>query len=90
MTRSKIPLAFAALFLSTFLTNASAMAQAASPNGGSATAPASGGLLRQNNITSTGATVPHPGVSQSNGPTHLDTSIDRQNEKIEKSICKGC
>jgi hypothetical protein len=48
------------------------------------------GLLRENSITSTGATVPHPGVSQSNGPTPLDRSIERQNDKIQSSICKGC
>jgi len=50
----------------------------------------SAGLLREKNITSTGATVPHPGVSQSNGPTPLDRGIERENDKIQSSICKGC
>lgn len=50
----------------------------------------SAGLLRENNITATGATVPHPGVSQSAGPTPLDHAIERQNDKIDNSICKGC
>jgi hypothetical protein len=47
-------------------------------------------LLRQNNITSTGATVPHPGASQGPGSTPLDRDIDRMNDHIENSICKGC
>jgi hypothetical protein len=50
----------------------------------------SAGLLRENNITGTGATVPHPGVSQGAGPTPLDHAIERQNDKIDNSICKGC
>jgi hypothetical protein len=47
-------------------------------------------LLRQNNITSTGATVPHPGTSQGAGTTPLDQDIERMNDKIESRICKGC
>jgi hypothetical protein len=47
-------------------------------------------LLRQNNITSTGATVPHPGASQGAGETPLDHDIERMNRHIENSICKGC
>jgi hypothetical protein len=46
--------------------------------------------LRQNNITSTGATVPHPGASQGAGPTPLDRDIEHMNDRIENSICKGC
>jgi hypothetical protein len=60
--------------------------------GSTATAPHSdsAGLLRQNNITSTGATVPRPGISQGAGPTPLDHDIERMNDKIQNSICKGC
>ncbi len=47
-------------------------------------------LLRQNNITSTGATVPHPGSSQGAGTTPLDHDIERMNDKIDSRICKGC
>jgi hypothetical protein len=47
-------------------------------------------LLRQNNITSTGKTVPHPGVPQGSGPTPLDYDIERENNRIDSSICKGC
>jgi hypothetical protein len=64
-----------------------------SQNDGQDTAtPPSGntGLLRQNYITSTGATVPRPGVSQSGGSTPLDHDIKRLDNKIDHSICKGC
>jgi len=53
-------------------------------------ANASTNLLRQDYITSTGQTVPHPGQSQSSGPTKLDDTITRENNRIERSICKGC
>jgi hypothetical protein len=61
-------------------------------DGQSTTAPHSenAGLLRQNNITATGATVPRPGVSQGPGPTPLDHDIERLNDRIQNSICKGC
>jgi hypothetical protein len=61
-------------------------------DGSTAAAPRSdsAGLLRQNYITSTGATVPRPGVSQAAGPTALDRGIERLNDKIDNSICKGC
>jgi len=49
----------------------------------------SSALLRQNNITSTGATVPHPGASQGSGPTPLDRDLERMNDRIQ-NICKGC
>lgn len=47
-------------------------------------------VLRQGNITSTGATVPLPGTSKSAGQTSLDTQIERHNDHIEKSICSNC
>jgi hypothetical protein len=52
--------------------------------------PAPGHLLDQDYLTSTGATVPRPGVPQASGPTPLDRSIERQNNRIDDSICKGC
>lgn len=52
--------------------------------------PTPGDLLNQDYLTSTGATVPRPGVSQSSGPTPLDRSIEQQDNKIDNSICKGC
>ena len=54
-------------------------------------APANGGAgLRSGNITSTGETVPNPGVSQSAGTTPLDRGVEQQDNKITGSICKGC
>jgi hypothetical protein len=52
--------------------------------------PTRGHLLNRGYITSTGATVPRPGVSQSAGPTALDRSIERKDNRIDNSICKAC
>jgi hypothetical protein len=48
------------------------------------------GLIRGGHITATGATVPHPGVSQSDGTTALDRGIEREDDRIQRGICKGC
>jgi len=54
-------------------------------------AATSGRLLRQDNITATGQTVPRPGeISQGSTPSKPDDSITRDNNRIERSICKGC
>ena len=52
--------------------------------------PAPGRLLDQDYLTSTGATVPRPGASQSAGPTPLDRKIEQQDNKIDNSLCNGC
>jgi hypothetical protein len=52
--------------------------------------PAPGHLLDQDYLTSTGETVPRPGVPQASGPTPLDRAIRRQDNKIDNSICTGC
>ena len=52
--------------------------------------PAPGHLLDQDYLTSTGATVPRPGASQSAGPTPLDRTIQQQDNKIDNSICSNC
>ena len=52
--------------------------------------PTPGHLANQDYLTSTGATVPQPGVPQASGPTPLDRSIQRQDNKIDNSICTGC
>jgi len=52
--------------------------------------PTPGHLLDQDYLTSTGATVPRPGASQSGGPTPLDRAIQQQDNKIDNSICNGC
>jgi hypothetical protein len=52
--------------------------------------PTPGRLLDQDYLTSTGATVPRPGLPQSAGETPLDRSIEQQDDRIDNSICKGC
>jgi hypothetical protein len=52
--------------------------------------PAQGQLLDKDYLTSTGETVPRPGVSQGSGPTALDRKIQQEDNKIDNSICKGC
>jgi hypothetical protein len=52
--------------------------------------PTPGQLLDQDYLTSTGATVPRPGVPQASGPTALDRKIQQENNRIDNSICSGC
>jgi hypothetical protein len=52
--------------------------------------PTPGQLLDRNYQTSTGATVPRPGVPQASGPTELDRKIQEEDNKIDNSICSGC
>jgi hypothetical protein len=52
--------------------------------------PAPGRLLDQDYLTSTGETVPRPGVPQASGPTALDRKIQQENNRIDNSICNGC
>jgi hypothetical protein len=52
--------------------------------------PAPGQLLDKDYLTSTGATVPRPGVPHGSGPTALDRKIQQENNQIDNSICKGC
>ncbi len=54
------------------------------------TKPTPGQLLDKDYTTSTGATVPRPGVPQGSAPTALDRKIQQEDNKIDNSICKGC
>ena len=73
--------------LVSFVATGGAFAQA----NGSTGAPSRGGAdPRDNSITSTGATVAHPGASQSAGTTSMDRGVQRQDNAIDSSICKGC
>ena len=47
-------------------------------------------LLNENYLTSTGETVPHPGVSQGGATTDLDRRIEQQNNRVDQSICSNC
>ena len=85
-------LKFIAIILAASMASVAAHGQ---DNGGDLVAPelskpTPGRLLDQDYLTSTGATVPRPGDSQSAGPTPLDRAIQQQDNKIDNSICKGC
>jgi len=49
-----------------------------------------GRLLNENYLTSTGQTVAHPGMSQGAPTTDLDRRIERQNDRVDQSICSNC
>ena len=46
--------------------------------------------LNSDHITSTGKTVPNPGVPQASGTTEFDRSVQKKDEHLQDSICKGC
>jgi len=48
------------------------------------------GLLNQDYLTSTGATVPHPGQSQGAPTDPLDRRTGREDNRIDDSICSNC
>ena len=53
--------------------------------------PQNGGAgIRSGNITTTGQTVPNPGVPQGAGTTPMDRGIEQQDNQIQSGICKGC
>lgn len=53
--------------------------------------PQNGGAgIRTGHITATGATVPIVGIPYSAGNTAQDLAIQKQNNVIDNSICKGC
>jgi hypothetical protein len=52
--------------------------------------PAASHLLDHDHRTSTGETVPWPGVPQSSGETTFDHYIERENNRIDNSICNDC
>jgi hypothetical protein len=75
-----------------------AVAQAATVQAqplGSADAPPAprhrpAGLLNENNLTSTGETVPRPNVSQGAPQSGLDRDIEQEDNLVEQSICSNC
>jgi hypothetical protein len=52
--------------------------------------PAAGHLLDHDHLTSTGETVPWPGVPQSSGETTFDCYVEQENNRIDNSICNDC
>ncbi len=47
-------------------------------------------LLKENYLTSTGQTVPRPGVSQGAPPSRLDRRIEDKDNLIDLNICSNC
>ena len=88
-------LALAAMILTALMAHGAANAQKGGQNDGGLVAPelskpTPGHLLNQDYLTSTGETVPRPGVPQASGPTPLDHSLEQQDKRIDKSICSNC
>jgi hypothetical protein len=84
-------LKFITIFLGASMAGLAAYAQ----DGGGLVAPElsrpqPGHLLNQDYLTSTGETVPRPGVSQSSSETPFDRYIEQENNRIDNSICGGC
>jgi hypothetical protein len=48
------------------------------------------GLLNENYLTSTGQTVPRPGISQGAPPSRLDRRIEERDNRIDLRICSNC
>jgi hypothetical protein len=57
----------------------------ASPSGAAPGQPRNSG-----HIAPTGKTLPNPGVPQASGTTDFDRSIQKQDERLQGSICNGC
>ena len=48
------------------------------------------GMLNEDYLTSTGQTVPRPGLSQGAPPSRLDRRIEDRDNRIDQSICSNC
>jgi hypothetical protein len=48
------------------------------------------GLLNENYLTSTGQTVPRPGIPQGAPPSRFDRRIEERDNRIDQSICSNC
>lgn len=61
-----------------------------SPPGSDPANPPGSGPANQSYLTSSGQTVPHPGVPQNSGVTPLDRKIYKRDNAVEHSICSNC
>ena len=78
------------LLLAASLVMACATGASAQDRGVPDDASSGGAGVRSGHITSTGETVPNPGASQSGGTTPMDRGIQKEDNKIQSGICKGC
>jgi hypothetical protein len=86
---------FASMFFASMVWNGGARAQNAgfdaAPPPPERLAPGGApGLANENNLTATGETAPHPGASQSAGPTQLDRNILKKDDEVQRGICSNC
>jgi hypothetical protein len=81
------------MFLVAVILGFAARAQDAGGNGSLAPTPpgdAAGQTLNSGHLAPTGKTLPNPGVPQASGTTEFDRQVQRQDERTQDSICKGC
>ena len=82
-----------AVFLVAMSLGLAAQAQETGGNGSVVPTPsgnARGEPLNSDHLAPTGKTLPHPGVPQASGTTDFDREVQKQDERTEDSICKGC
>jgi hypothetical protein len=82
-----------AMFLVAMSLGLAAQAQETGGNGSAVPTPpsdAAGQPLNSGHLAPTGKTLPHPGVPQASGTTDFDREVQKQDERTEDSICKGC
>ena len=82
-----------AVFLVAMSLGLAARAQETGGNGSVVPMPsgnAPGEPLNLDHLAPTGKTLPHPGVPQASGTTDFDREVQRQDERTQESICKGC
>jgi hypothetical protein len=53
-------------------------------------ADASGQPLNSGHLAPTGKTLPNSGVPQASGTTDFDREVQKQDDRTQESICKGC
>jgi hypothetical protein len=82
-----------ALFLVAVSLGFAARAQETGGNGSLVPTPpgdAAGQPLNSDHLAPSGKTLPNPGVPQASGTTDFDRQVQRQDERTQESICKGC
>jgi hypothetical protein len=82
-----------ALFLFAVSLGLPAAAEETGGNGSVVPTPpgkAAGQPLNSDHLAPTGKTLPNPGVPQASGTTDFDREVQKQDERTQESICKGC
>ena len=82
-----------ALFLIAMSAGLAAQGQETKRNAGAVPTPpgaAPGQLAITGHLAPTGKTLPNPGVPQASGTTDFDRSVQKRDQRLQDSICKGC